>query len=217
MRAGGAARGRVRPAGIALLGLGLGWTTLLAQEDGSPPPGFVLGSADAPVTVVEYGDFACSACAQFAHGAWPAVRERYVETGRVLWRMVPFDIGFRNSEEGAKAAYCAADQDAFWAMHDALFLRRDDWVDRRNPKDALLALAEDVGIEGGRFEACYEGDDAEDRIDAANREAKDAGIRGTPTFIVDGVPVQGALPEAAFIQILERSLAGAGKTPGPHR
>jgi protein-disulfide isomerase len=174
----------------------------IAQDATLDGLGHDLGHPEAPVLVIEYGDFACSACAQFALNTWPTLRSEFVETGRVRWKLVPFDLGFRNSEEGARAAECAADQDLFWEMHDVLFEHRDHWVDERNPKDELLALADEVGVEDARFLSCYEAKTFEDRTEAANEAAKDAGVRGTPTFFVNGFQVQGALPVDAFRSIL---------------
>jgi protein-disulfide isomerase len=174
----------------------------IAQDATLDGLGHDLGDPEAPVLVVEYGDFACSACAQFALNTWPTLRSEFVQTGRVRWKLVPFDLGFRNSEEGARAAECAADQDLFWEMHDVLFEHRDRWVDERNPKDELVALAGMVGAEDARFLRCYEEDTFEDRTEAANDAAKDAGVRGTPTFFVNGFQVQGALPADAFRPIL---------------
>lgn len=167
--------------------------------------GHVLGSVDAPVTVVEYGDFACSACAQFARVTWPTIRERYVETGRVRWRMVPFELGFPNSDEGARAARCAAEQDAFWDMHDALFLRHQDWVGERRPRAALVGLATGIGIGAKQFGECYDEARGKERTEAANRAARSDGVRGTPTFFIDGLRVQGAISLDTFIELIERS------------
>ena len=189
----------------------------VAAQSPEPHPseaaaGFDVGAADAPVTVVEFADFACSACALFAAETWPALKERYVESGRVRWRIIPFQLGFRNSEEGARAARCAARQVSFATVHDALFARRDEWVDERNPEAALRRLADAIGVDGPRFEACYESDAVDEAMETANEAAEHRGVRGTPTFFVDGVPLQGAVPLDAFVQILDRALAaGSGR------
>ena len=188
-----------------------------AAQEPDPQPGVVLGSANATVTVVEFADFACSACAEFARDTWPDVRARFVETGRVRWRVVPFELGFRNSEEGARAGYCAAEQGRFWPMHDELFARREHWVGERRPRGALVRIAGTAGLDGETFEACYDDEDrTEDLVDRANDAAKAARVRATPTFLIDGVPVLGAVPFDAFAQLLERELA-KGSAGGPRR
>jgi protein-disulfide isomerase len=174
--------------------------------------GFLLGSPDAVVSVVEYADFACSACAQFARDVWPTLRARYIETGLVRWRVIPFELGFRNSDEGARAGQCAAEQDAFWAMHDALFLRREEWVDERRPTSALMALADSLELDGPRFRECYDDNRGEEGTKRANRAARRAGVRGTPTFFVDDVPLQGALPMETFVEVIEARI-GRSRIP----
>jgi protein-disulfide isomerase len=173
-----------------------------AQKADLEGVGHWIGEDGAPVVVVEYSDFACGACAQFATTTWPVVHEEFVRTGKVRWLVVPFELGFRNSEEGARAGECAADQDAFWTMHDALYRERDAWVDDRNPKDDLVELARSEGLDAERFRACYEDDSFESRTEAANEAARSDGVRGTPTFFINGFQVQGALPPEAFRQLL---------------
>lgn len=173
--------------------------------------GHDLGESEAPVLVVEYGDFACGACAQFAHSAWDSVRAEFVDTGRVRWKMVPIELGFWNSEEGARAAECAAGEGRFWEMHDALFEHRDRWVDERNPKDALVDLAAEVGLPRERFRDCYEDEWFEERTDAANEAAKEDGVRGTPTFFINGFRLVGAFPYDQFRSFLSDTTARPGR------
>lgn len=172
--------------------------------------GFEAGYPAAPVLVVEYADFACSACAEFALETWPEIERDFVDTGLVRWHFVPFELGFRNSEEGLRAAECAGRQNRFDAMHDALFARRSAWVDERRPDEALMSLAAHAGLDTFAFEACYEDGDLEDRTRSANRAARRDGVRGTPTFFVNGHRVQGALPIAEFRALLLTALQGSG-------
>jgi len=186
---------------------------LSGQDPDLDGVGHDLGDAEAPVLVVEYADFACDACAQFAVETWPRVREAFVETGRVRWKVVPFELGFRNSEEGARAGECGAAQGRFWELHDALYEHRVEWVDERNPKDELVELAAGTGLDAEVFRRCYDDEPFRDRTKAANRAAREAGVRGTPTFFVNGFQVQGALPFEAFRTVLEDAAA----TPDPGR
>lgn len=194
---------------LALLIVGL-WagaaTSGRAQEIPLDEVGFAMGSADAGLTVVEFGDFACSACAQFFRDTWPGLLARYVDTGKVRWVMVPFELGFRNSEEGVRAAHCAASQGSFWVMHDALFTRRDEWVGERNPESPLTDIAASVGLDEESFRACYERDLHEDRRGAANDAARAKGVRGTPTFFIGDVVAPGALTLETFADLIERAL-----------
>ena len=178
-------------------------TSVAGQEADREEVAFSRGSPDAPVVIVEYADFACSACAEFARDTWPEIERRYIETGVVRWYLIPFELGFRNSEEGARAGQCGATLGSFWAMHDVLFARRGDWEDLRNPEGRLAEIAVEAGLDATAFLNCYDENPGKDRTRAANRAAKDDGIRGTPTFFINGFRVQGALPLDAFVQLIE--------------
>jgi len=180
---------------------------LSAQTDpkGAAPEiiGHALGDPEAPVMVVEYADFACSACAEFAVDTWPRVRRELVESGRVYWRVVPFSLGFRHGRRAARAGECAAAQGGFWSMHDALFAEQRRWMEPRRPEDTFEEMAETLGLDPRALRECIDDDIPEDRIDRAQDEAEDAGVRATPTFLVNGRPVLGALPFDMFLQAVQ--------------
>jgi protein-disulfide isomerase len=176
-----------------------------AQGPSVEGSGYVLGDTTAAVLIVEFGDFACSACAEFWRETWPRVRGELVETGRVAWRHVPFLLGFDRGDEGANAAECAADQGAFWAMHDRLFEGQAEWTRGRRPEELFFRYAEEIGLEPTAFRQCYDDEAGEDRTDAATRAARDAGVRGTPTFFINGRPAVGALPFEMFLELVERA------------
>ena len=170
--------------------------------------GYVLGDAAAPVTVVEFGDFACGACAEFWRDTWPQVRTTFVETGRVRWRHVPFLLGFDRGDDAANAAECAADQGQFWAMHDRLFQGQSEWTRERRHEDILLRYASEIGLDTEEFEDCYDDERGEDRTEDATRAARRAGVRGTPTFYINGVPALGALSFDQFTAVVEEAEQG---------
>jgi len=122
----------------------------------------------------------------------PALRRDYVATGKVRWRMVPFVLGiFPNGTEAVRAAGRVAEQGeaAFWAMHDTLFARQDDWKETTYVDQLFRSFAVVAGADGDAFTACYEGG------------------RSTPTFFVEGQMIQGALPESEFRKVLDAALA----------
>lgn len=201
--------GLVRPSTGTLLGVlvaaVVATTHAGAQERSGISAGHVLGDPDAPVTVVEFADFACSACGQFWRETWPRVRAELVETGRVSWRHVPFLLGFRHGDKATKAAECAADQGAFWPMLDLIFSSQAQWMKERKPDALLKGLGERLELDQGVFEVCYDKDGGKDRTRASNRAARAAGVRGTPTFFVNGHPAVGALDFAHFLEVVERA------------
>ncbi len=196
---------------------GQGWLhqTLRAQEPVDLDSfGYARGETGAPVEIVEFGDFGCSACAEFATQTWTDFQTEFIETGIVAWRFIPFVLGsFRNSQEAATAAECVAElaPEAFWSMHDVLYERQEDWNRRRRPKGELRSLAEEVGVDGDTFEDCYDGRSAKERIDRSNNTAKTLGVRATPTFFVNGRPVMGALTLSEWRMLIETVRA-----EGPH-
>ncbi|NNK63803.1 MAG: thioredoxin domain-containing protein [Gemmatimonadetes bacterium] len=191
-----------RGLGFAALGLGFAATTAAAQVDLSEV-GHLLGDPDAPVTVVEFSDFACSACAEFAGDSFGELRVKLIESGRVVWRQVPFALGFRRGEEATYAGECAADQGAFWPMHDALFADPERWKRARDLDGAFIEIARAIGLEVDRFTECIDDREPEGRIDAANRAARDLGIRATPAFYIAGRPALGALSVEHFVALVE--------------
>lgn len=196
---------------LSLLGALVSPLPIVAQESDLEGIGFVKGSADAPVVVVEYADFACSACAEFARESWPIIDKEYIERGLVRWRFVPFELGFRNSDEGARAAQCSALLGDFWTAHDLLFERQSEWSGERNPDDELAEIATAAGLDTDSFRQCYDDDPGEERTAAANRAARTDRVRGTPTFFIDGFRVQGAIPATSMKELIDASLEGAGR------
>jgi protein-disulfide isomerase len=172
--------------------------------------GYPRGFPNAPVQIVELGDFGCSACATFATESWADFQSQFIETGIVTWRFIPFDLGsFRNSEDAAIAAECVAElqPESFWSMHDVLYERQADWNRVRRPKEQLRTLAELLGVDGDAFDDCYDGDAAEDRVDRNNDLAKDLGVRATPTFFINGRVQLGAPPLADWRVLIEAARA----------
>lgn len=157
--------------------------------------GYAQGDPDAPIHILEFSDFGCPHCARFALESYPALREEFVETGKVYWQYIPVVMGsFRNGEDVARAAECAGEQSdaSFWALHDRLFEEQSRWQ-ATNDVDALLrGLAEEVGLDLDAFNGCMAENRPAQRMWANGYVARQLGIRGTPTFMVNGFPLEGA-------------------------
>lgn len=196
---------------FGVLVLGGPWAAdLEAQELDVDGVGYLMGDPTAPVEVIEFGDFACGACAEFFRDTWPAVRGELVESGRVSWRHVPFLLGFDRGDDATNAAECAADQGEFWAMHDRLFEGQSEWIRGRRHEEVFERYASEIGLDSEEFADCYDDERGEERTDAANQAARRAGVRGTPTFFIDGSPVLGAVSFEVFdelVGIVEKDLA----------
>jgi len=161
----------------ALLGSSPVIVDLLDPVD--PVVDHLRGPADAPVTVVEYGDFECPYCGQ----AEPVVRELLAERGdvRYVWRHLPLTDVHPHAELAAEAAEAAARQGAFWEMHDRLLGHQGEL----RPVE-LVAHAEALGLDVERFRADMRGRTGRDRVAADAGSADRSGVSGTPTFFVNG-------------------------------
>lgn len=170
--------------------------------------GYTAGSSDAPIRVVEFSDFGCGYCRKFHIETYPALHREYVETGKVRWKYVPFVLGsFPNGREAAHAGECAIEQDGFPRMRRRLFEDQSQWRRSDRPVDVFVRLAEEEGLDAGRFRTCLEEGRRADRVRENVALGRRVGVRGTPTFVIQGYPLQGAQPVQVFRQIFERLLS----------
>ena len=147
--------------------------------DVDPERDHYRGPADAPVTVVEYGDFECPYCGQ----AEPIVRELLQEFGdiRYVWRHLPLSDVHPHAQLAAEAAEAAASQGAFWAFHDLLLERQD----ALEPED-LVAYAQELGLDPERFAEDLRRHAGTMRVADDVDSADLSGVSGTPTFFING-------------------------------
>ncbi len=171
---------------------------------------FTLGDPNAPLTVVEFTDYQCPYCAQFAAQIWPQVREQLVETGEIYWVLkdFPLDQLHPQARLAAQAARCAAEQDAFWDMHDALFARQKEWAEQENAAEVLVQIAADLSLNEADVEQCLRQERYADQIEADLNDGLEAGVRGTPSFFFNGYYNSGVLPYDAFATILGWAKSG---------
>jgi protein-disulfide isomerase len=179
--------------------------------------GYLLGDSTAPVQILEFADYECPACAQFATVTAPDVRKRLVETGQASYRFFDFPLRqHRNSRSASSAAACADDQGKFWEMHDRIFAGQMDWNTQAtsNPKKVFEQYARDLGLDVGAWESCYDSDKHQRRIAANEAEGERRQVRSTPTFVVGDRMVPGALPfdrlKALVDSAAQRGAAPAG-------
>ena len=106
----------------------------------------------------------------------------------------------------AQAAECAADQGKFWQYHDLLFARQAGENQGAFTEDKLIGFAQELELDMTKFGPCLENDQTLSRVQADQKEGSDAGVRGTPTFFINGVPLIGAQPIEAFKTAIEGAL-----------
>ncbi len=165
--------------------------------------GIGWGDSAASVWVIEFADFGYPECASFARESLGAIGREFVQTGKVHWRFVPFVLGpFRHSKWAAGAALCAAEQKAFWKMHDRLFEEQSRWSKARDAKAVLTEIALELGLDSLQFADCLDRDAIAERVRNFNRLARRLLVRATPTFFVNQQRVKGALPLETFRRVL---------------
>lgn len=167
--------------------------------------GYSTGSDAAPVVVVEFSDFGCPYCARFALDSYPEIHAEFVLSGRVRWVYAPFVLGiFPGGEGAAMAGECAGEQGRFWQMHDLLYEHQSEWKSPSGPREAVFrTLAERARVDLEVFDRCMREEIPAERIAHANRTAGRIGIRATPTFIINGQILEGALTPEQFGMVIE--------------
>jgi protein-disulfide isomerase len=165
-----------------------------------------MGNPNAPVTIVEYSDFACPFCARFNEELKPLIQEQYVDTGIV--RFVYKDFVVVGGDRAAEAAHCAAEQGAFWQYQDLLSARHAEDRGRWADANVHRAYAAELGLNADALAECFEERRYQEKVLASTREAGRNGGRGTPFFLVNNIRISGLAPLATFQWAIEYALAG---------
>jgi len=164
----------------------------------------ILGNAEAPITIIEYSSLTCPHCAKFHKETLPEVKDEWVETGkaRIVYRHFPLDgLALR----AAMVANCM-DGDRYFTFLEALFHGQKLWAQASDPVQALSQVAALAGLNGERFEACIEDESVANAILERRKHGETTyDISSTPTFIVNGKKVEGAIGYEAFNNVLEEA------------
>lgn len=175
----------------------------------SPPDAddHVKGSPTAKVTIVEYSDFQCPACAAY----YPAVKQiadAYPNDVRVIYRHYPLAQIHKNATLASQAAEAAARQNKFWEMHDVLFNTQAIWGEDENA-DALFAeYAKSLGLDEQQFQKDLRSDEVQGRVARDGRSGSASGVNATPTFFVNGKKEENMRPAYDdFKRIVDAALA----------
>jgi len=179
--------------------------TFLAN--GSP----ILGNPNAPVTLVEFGDYQCHFCNVFFHSTEDDILKNYVDTGKVRMIFKDYNIIGPDSIRASHGAHCANDQGLFWEYHDILY---SNWTGENNgwaSSENLAKFAQEIGLDMNEWSECITNEPHSQTILASNEDAKKLGITGTPAFFVIGpdgktTRIFGAQPFEVFENIFETEL-----------
>lgn len=182
------------------------WTVAL-QSNGSP----ILGDPNAPITLIEFGDYQCHFCNVYFHQTEHDVIRNYVDTGKIKILFKDFTIIGPDSINAAHATHCANDQDSFWQYHDTLY---NHWTGENNgwaSSDNLLKFAEIIDLDIDEFTSCMTESRHVEIIGQNNEDARTLELTGTPAFFThsqDGniVKFTGAQPYQSFANIIDSEL-----------
>lgn len=153
-------------------------------------PDHTLGSPDAPVTVIEYASPTCPHCAAFHNDVWPAVKEQYVDTGKVQFILRPF---VRNVLDAVVFMLAeAAGPDQYHNIIETYFRTHAQWTASQTPRDDLLAIAKQLGFTDASFDAALTNQDLFAKMETMREQAlNEFNLEGTPTFYVNGQQLTG--------------------------
>lgn len=162
-----------------------------------------LGPNDAPITIIEFSDYECPFCKRFHEETFFRLLDAYEGQIRFVYRDFPLASIHSNAIPAAEAANCAREQEAFWEFHDLLF-----GLSQGLSRDAYLSYARSLGLDEAAFEACLDSRRYQEEVEDDYNFAARLGVRSTPTFFINGLPLVGAQPFEVFQQVIDQELAG---------
>jgi protein-disulfide isomerase len=177
---------------------------------GSPP---TLGSPNASVTIVEFGDYQCPTCDEWYRSQESQVVQNLVATGKakLVWR--DFDYYGPDSVSASEAAYAAGEQGKFWQFHDLLFqnqqMPNSGWASKQN----METFAQQLGLNMAEFDQSFSSGKYDSLVNSNHSLGVQAGISETPTFFLIGpngkiVTIAGGQPESVFEQAVKSLTSG---------
>lgn len=172
---------------------------------------WVRGNSASPVTLIEYGDFQCPACAQY-HPLVKRLREEFGIKVAFGFRHFPLSQVHPNTKVAARAAEAAGVQGKFWEMHDLLFEHQTDWALKPSPKSTFVSYASELGLTIDQFEADMDRDDLDDKINTHYQTGIASGVNSTPTFFLNGVKLDNPTSYDDFQRMLAQAVEAVDTT-----
>lgn len=179
--------------------------------------GYLLGRAGATWTLTVFEDFQCPYCLEFSSGNERLIIEEYVRSGKIRLEFRNFPVLGAESEVAASAAQCAADGDRFWELRRRLFviqleagqLSNEQINAGRFTPEVMQRVAADSGLDAAAFRRCLDSEATKEKVREQVRVARELGVRGTPSFLLNGQPLAGITPigMAAWRQLIDQALA----------
>lgn len=178
-------------------------TTTKLIENGSP----ILGNPDAPITILEWGDYQCTFCYKFHQNTLDTIYDDFIKTGKVKLVFKDFPLNGPDSLLAAQAAYCAEDQEKYWQYHNELYKNwageKTGWITR----ESLDEFATTVNLDLSEFNACLDEGKYQDKVKVLHEFGKEIGIDATPSFLVFNdqkiIKIRGNQPLEVFLKTFD--------------
>jgi len=167
----------------------------------------IMGDSNAPITILEWGDYQCTFCYKFHQSTLNAINEDYIKTGKVKLVFKDFPLNGPDSILAAEAAYCAQDQGKYWQYHDELYKNwggeRTGWVTR----ESLERFGSTVNLNLGEFNKCLDEQKYQEKVISLHEFGKEVGIDATPSFLVFNdekiIKIRGNQPLEVFLKTFD--------------
>ena len=176
--------------------------------------GRIRGRATAPVWIVVISDFQCPFCKRWHEETAPAIERNYVRTGKARIAYLNYPINtHRNAQPAHELAMCAAEQEKFWPVADALFATQGDWKTRLDAVAYFDSLSATLPLDHTRLRGCLAAGQTRDLIRSDYQRSVAIGVGSTPSFLVGGTALIGAQPYEAFAQAIDAAIARQRAAP----
>ena len=180
--------------------------TLLFEKlikNGSP----ILGNSDAPITIVEWGDYQCTYCYKFHQNTLEIINEEFIKTGKIKVIFIDFPLNGVDSKLASEASYCAQDQGKYWEYHDELYKNwageRTGWITR----ESLSKFAESINLSSTQFNKCLDDRKYKEKVNSMYEFGNQIGIDATPSFLVFNdekiIKIRGNQPLEVFLKTFD--------------
>jgi protein-disulfide isomerase len=174
-------------------------------------PGISQGNANAPLVLMEFADFQCPACGQFARFSKPLVKD-FIDNGtvRFVWYDFPLVQLHQNAVLASRAGRCANEQNQFWAYHDLVFTNQSRWSESNDAASHFVEYAEQAGLDRGAFNQCLRSEKYQKEVSESFQLGTTLGVSGTPSLFLNGKRIETPRSRAEWEQLINAELGTSG-------
>ena len=176
---------------------------VVISEDDDP----VLGSKDAPVTIIDFSDYQCPFCKKFYSNIFHELEADYIDSGKVKYVFRDFPLSIHSKAQYAHyAAECGKEQNKYWEIHNILFEKQSEWTESENLIETLTSYAEEIGLDKINFKECLSSEKYRDEVKKDKEDGLSYGIKGTPTLVINGKMIRGISSYDQLKKLIEKEL-----------